>query len=81
MTMDQGVYFTLGAENVPGTLHKVPGHAVICCSVPGTLRAPPNLKYTLDQVDVRCRNPGSAMLFLIPRLKPKFQPNKILIVD
>ena len=36
----QRVYFTMGAENVPGTLHKVPGHAVICGSVPGALRAP-----------------------------------------
>ncbi|HAJ34573.1 MAG TPA: hypothetical protein DCL15_02600 [Chloroflexi bacterium] len=31
-----GMYCTLGAENVPGTLRKFPGQATICRSVPGT---------------------------------------------
>ena len=35
-----GVLQVGGVRNVPGTLHKVPGHAVICGSVPGTFSAP-----------------------------------------
>jgi len=37
----RGVYFTSGAENVPGTLRKWLSHAAIYCSVPGTYSAPP----------------------------------------
>jgi hypothetical protein len=46
-----GVLQVGGGRNVPGTLQKVPGHAVICCSVPGTFSAP-SVQYTLQMWSV-----------------------------
>ncbi|MFO7633216.1 MAG: hypothetical protein R6W76_11780, partial [Caldilinea sp.] len=39
-TSDEGLVQLGGARHVPGTVHQISGHAVICCTVPGTFPAP-----------------------------------------